>query len=123
VGNRVVEEEIDVKGLQQVVVHGRLPRGRWEEVVREEVDPRITSDGQAESNMVAYAPLGHSLVANSLRRNRENRVWEARRGSLLEESSLGRIRSKKLSSARTNSRTESTYHGGRRAGERDPNGV
>jgi hypothetical protein len=117
VENRVGEEEIDARDLQQVVMHGPLPRGMWEEVVRGEVDPRITSDGQAESNTVAYAPLEDSLVANSRRRNRENRVWELRRESPLEESSLGRIRSKKLSSGRTNNQTGSTYRGGRRVDE------
>ena len=76
-GTRVGEEEIDVGGLMQAAMHGRLRRGRWEAVARGEVGP-VPGGGRDEHSTGAYVHLENSLSASLLRRKKESKVWEVR---------------------------------------------
>ena len=76
-GTRVGEEEIDVGGLMQEAMHGRLRRGRWVAVARGEVGP-VSGGGRAGHSREACAHLENSLWASLLYRKRESKVWEAR---------------------------------------------
>lgn len=99
---RVGEEEIGGGGLLQGAMHGRPPRGRWEEAVRGEVDP-IKRGGRVENSREGYVLLEHNLSASSLHRRRESKVSGVRRESLLVESSPVRIRLRMRSTGRRNS--------------------